>query len=67
MSGCTSKQVSRRAIVAGDALRAFDDTGGCGNIRIRMFHGSPSHAPHGSPIEVMKLASARTAAGRPAG
>jgi hypothetical protein len=67
MSGPPPQNLSRRAFPAGGAPRGSGDTGDCGSIRDRTFHGSPSHAPRGSPIEVMKLASARTAAGRPAG
>jgi hypothetical protein len=68
MSGSASKMISRRAFPAGDAPRACDDTAGYGHIHHRMFQGSPSHAPRGSPTDATKDASEEeAAAGRLAG
>ena len=67
MSESTSKEISRRAFIVGDTLRVSDSTGGYGHIHTRMFYGSPSHAPRGSPVEVEKVAPEEESAGRLAG
>jgi hypothetical protein len=67
MNESASKEISRRGLIAGDTLPVSDGTGGCGHIHTRIFYGSPSHAPRGSPVEVTKVAPAKTTAGRPAG